>query len=154
VQVLGGKVFGIYLTGAAQMLILIAASSLLFQLEWGDPLAVLVLVLAAVFGAVGWGLLITALARTPSQVSAVGSAVMLLFGILGGTFISLDNMPVWFRLVSRVTPNSWGLDGFNIVALGGRLADLGGVLLPLLVMGVVLFGLSALVFTRRGITQP
>ena len=49
-QVLGGKMFGIFLTGVAQMLILIVASTLLFQLEWGDPLGVLVLVLAAVVG--------------------------------------------------------------------------------------------------------
>ena len=87
-QVLSGKVFGIYLTGVAQMLILIAASTLLFSLKWGDLLGVLVLVLAAVAGAVGWGMLITALARTPGQVSSIGSAVMLTFGILGGSFFS------------------------------------------------------------------
>jgi ABC-2 type transport system permease protein len=58
-QILGGKVFGIYLTGVAQMLILIGATTLLFQLKWGDPLGVLVLVLAAVFGASGWGMFIT-----------------------------------------------------------------------------------------------
>jgi hypothetical protein len=51
---LGGKVFGIFLTGVAQMLILIVASSLIFQLKWGDALGVLLLVLAAVFAATGW----------------------------------------------------------------------------------------------------
>ncbi|HEY3344328.1 MAG TPA: ABC transporter permease, partial [Anaerolineaceae bacterium] len=44
-QVLGGKLFGIFLTGVAQMLILITASAMLFQLNWGSPLPVLVLVL-------------------------------------------------------------------------------------------------------------
>jgi ABC-2 type transport system permease protein len=62
-QILGGKVFGIFLTGTAQMLILIIGSSLFFQLHWGDPMAVLALVLASVFGAVGWGLLITAVLK-------------------------------------------------------------------------------------------
>jgi ABC-2 type transport system permease protein len=152
-QVLGGKVFGIYLTGVAQMLILILASTLLFQLQWGDPLAVLVLVLAAVFGAVGWGLLITTMARTPGQVGAIGSAVMLLFGILGGSFIDTELMPTWFQWISKITPNAWGLDGFNLLALGGGLADLGATLLALLVMGLVLFGVSALFFNRRGISQ-
>ncbi len=56
-QILGGKMIGIFLTGAAQMLILILGTTVLFQLQWGDPLAVLALVLAAVFGAVGWGML-------------------------------------------------------------------------------------------------
>ena len=56
---------GIFLTGAAQMLILILGTALLFQLQWGDPLAVLALVLAAVFRAVGWGMLLTALPKPP-----------------------------------------------------------------------------------------
>ena len=152
-QVLGGKVLGIFFTGAAQMLILIVASTLLFRLNWGDPLAVLVLVLAAVVGAVGWGLLITALVRTPGQVSAVGSAIVLIFAILGGSFVSLDYMPRWFAILSKITPNAWGLDGFTTLALGGRLAD---ILLPvaaLLLMGALLFALALLLFNRRGLVQ-
>jgi ABC-2 type transport system permease protein len=150
-QVLAGKVVGTYLTGTAQMLILIGASTLLFQLNWGDPLAVLVLVLAAVAGAVGWGMLITALAKTPGQVSAVGSAIMLTFGILGGSFISIDAMPDWFALLSKITPNAWGLEGFTTLALGGRLADIGVPVLALVVMGTVLFGIGAIILSRRGL---
>ena len=113
----------------------------------------LALVLAAVIGAVGWGLLITALARTPGQVSAVGSAIMLTFGILGGSFFSLDNMPRWFALASRITPNAWGLDGFTTLAMGGGLADIVGPVIGLLAMGAALFTLAALIFSRRGIAQ-
>jgi len=152
-QVLGGKIFGIYLTGLAQMLILILASTLFFRLRWGDPAGVLVLVLAAVAGAVGWGMLITALAKTAGQVSAIGTALMLTFGILGGSFISMDAMPAWYRAASKITPNAWGLDGFTTLALGGRLAD---VLLPaaaLVIMGAVLFAGAVLLFNRRGITE-
>jgi len=149
-QVLGGKIFGIFLTGAAQMLILIAASTLLFQLDWGDPLGVLVLVLAAVFAAVGWGLVITSVAKYPGQVAALGSAIMLVFGILGGSFISLDQMPEWFRWLSRITPNSWGLNGFSTLALGGGLADIREPVFALLAMGLILFGVSVFIFNRKG----
>ncbi len=152
-QVLGGKVFGIYLTGAAQMLILVLASTLLFQLNWGDAAGVLALVLAAVVGAAGWGLVITALAKSPGQVGAVGSAVMLVFGVLGGSFINLERMPPWFRLVAKITPNSWGLDGFTTLAMGGRLADIREPLLALLLMGIILFGVAALLMNRRGLTE-
>ncbi|MEN6435764.1 MAG: ABC transporter permease [Anaerolineaceae bacterium] len=72
-QVLGGKVFGTFLTGTAQMLILVVSSGLLFNLRWGNPFAILLLILAAVFAAVGWGLLITAFAKTPGQVGTAGS---------------------------------------------------------------------------------
>ncbi len=152
-QVLIGKIFGVYVTGVIQMLILIVACSLLFGIQWGDPLGMLVLVLAAVFGATGWGMLITALARTPGQVSNIGMAIMLTFGILGGTFIQASVMPGWFQAFSMITPNAWGLDGFTILGLGGSLADLGKPLLGLAVMGVALFVVSILLFGRRSFAQ-
>ena len=153
-QVLGGKTTGIYLTGVAQMLILIVASALLFQLRWGAPFAVLVLILAAVAGAVGWGMLITALAKTPGQVSTVGSAVTLIFGILGGSFVSAENMPDWFQTLSKITPNAWGLEGFTTLALGGGLADILVPVAALLIMGATLFTVAVLILNRRGLAQP
>jgi ABC-2 type transport system permease protein len=150
-QILGGKVFGIYLTGVAQMLILIGGTTLLFQLKWGDPLGVLVLVLAAVFGASGWGMFITALARTPAQVGSVGSAIMLIFGILGGSFISLEMMPPVVQMVSKITPNAWALDGFTTLALGGTLPHLSTPISALLTMGMVLFGISVVVFGKKNL---
>ena len=150
-QVLAGKTFGIYLTGVLQVLLLIVASTLFFQVQWGDPLSILVLVLAAVTGAVGWGMLITALARTPGQVSGIGAAVMLTFGILGGTFISTESMPEWFRLLTRITPNAWGIEGFTTLALGGGLGDILVPVLALLGMGGTLFVVAALLLNRRGL---
>jgi ABC-2 type transport system permease protein len=152
-QILGGKVFGIFLTGAAQMFILIGGTSLLFQLKWGDSLGVIVLVLAAVFGATGWGMIITALAQTPAQVGSVGSALMLIFGILGGSFIQLDQMPAYVQAISRITPNSWALDGFTTLALGGTLAALSTPVTALLTMGGILFVASVILFGRKNLAQ-
>ena len=152
-QILGGKVFGIFLTGAAQMLILIGASTLFFQLKWGDPIGVIVLVLAAVIGATGWGMFITALARTPAQVGSVGSAIMLIFGIMGGSFISLDQMPPAIQAFSKITPNSWALDGFTTLGLGGTLTDLSTPILALLSMGMILFLVSVVLFGKKNLVQ-
>ncbi len=152
-QVLGGKMLGIYLTGLIQMLLLIYGTSVLFGVAWGDYDAVQALVMAAVFAAVGWGMLITAIARTPGQVSAIGSAIMLTFGILGGTFINLNSMPAWFRALTKITPNAWGAEGFTTLALGGTLQDVLVPILALLVMGAVLFAIALLLFNRRGLAE-
>ncbi len=153
VQVLGGKVLGVYLTGVAQLGVLILASTLLFNLKWGDALGVTALVLAAVFGATGWGMLLTSIVRTPAQVGSLGSALMLTFGILGGSFISLNNMPPFVQAVSKITPNAWGLDGFTTLALGGSLDDIVLPVTALLVMGTLLFTLAVVLFNRRGLVQ-
>ena len=152
-QILGGKIFGIYLTGVAQLGILIFATTVLFQLKWGNTLGLIILVLAAVFGATGWGMLITALARTAGQVSSVGSAMMLIFGILGGSFVSLENLPSYVQSLSKITPNAWGLDGFLTLAIGGGLKDIAGPVTALLIMGSVLFTVSVLLFNRQGVVQ-
>jgi ABC-2 type transport system permease protein len=150
-QVLGGKIFGIFLTGTAQMLILILASTLFFQIKWGDPVGVLVLVISSVIGAVGWGLLLTSIIKTPGQLSAIGTALMLIFGILGGSFMNREILPNWLKTLSLVTPNAWGLDGFQTLALGGGLKDILAPISGLLIMGVVLFGVSIYLFNRNGI---
>ena len=152
-QVLGGKVLGIFFTGVAQVGILILASTIFFGVQWGDMAGLLVLILAAVFGATGWGMLITALARTPAQVGSIGSALMLIFGILGGSFINLEQMPPLVRTLSKITPNAWGLDGFTTLALGGTLPNLVEPITALLIMGAVLFGIAVVLFNRNGITQ-
>jgi ABC-2 type transport system permease protein len=152
-EFLGGKVLGIFFTGVAQVGILILASTVFFGVKWGDSLGLVILILAAVFGATGWGMLITALARSPAQIGSVGSAVMLIFGILGGSFISLDQMPAYVRTLSKITPNAWGLDGFTTLALGGRLPNLIQPITALLIMGSVLFGIAVLLFGRKGVMK-
>jgi ABC-2 type transport system permease protein len=152
-QILGGKVFGIFLTGVAQVGLLILASTVFFGVKWGDPLGLVVLILAAVFAATGWGLLITAVGRSQGQVSALGTSLMLIFGILGGTFISLDQLPPFVQLISKITPNAWGLDGFITLALGGGLPQLVGPIAALLGMGVLLFTVSTVIFSRANLMQ-
>ena len=153
VQILGGKVLGIFLMGVAQIGILILASSIFFQVKWGDTLGIIALVLAAVFGATGWGMLITSFSRTPAQVGSIGSAIMLIFGIMGGSFISLDQFPPFMRIISKITPNAWGLDGFTTLALGGTITNLVEPISALLIMGLVLFGIAVVLFSRNGLVQ-
>ena len=152
-QVLGGKVLGIFLTGVAQVGILILASTFFFGVKWGDAAGLIVLILAAVFGATGWGMFITSLARSPAQVGSLGSAIMLIFGILGGSFIDLDQMHPLVRTISKITPNAWGLEGFTTLALGGTLPNLVEPVTALLMMGAVLFGFAVVLFSRNGMAQ-
>jgi ABC-2 type transport system permease protein len=152
-QVLGGKVLGIFFMGIAQVGILILASTVFFQVKWGDAVGIIALILAAVFGATGWGMVITAFARTPAQVGSTGSAIMLIFGILGGSFIELEQFPPFMQTVSRITPNAWGLDGFTTLALGGALKNLTEPITALIVMGAVLFAIAVVLFNRNGLVQ-
>lgn len=148
-QVLGGKVLGVFLAGLVQVSILIVATSLLFDLHWGTPAGVAMLVVAVVAAATGWGILLAASSRSPGQVSGLGTAMMLIFGMLGGTFISTSAFGVLLTWLGRLTPHSWALDGFTDLAIGRGLADIMVPVLALLAMAAVLFSLSVVVFRRR-----
>ena len=150
-QILAGKIFGIFLTGVMQLLILIGGTTLMFRLNWGNPLPVLLMVLASVLGATGWGVLLTALLKTPGQAGAIGSAMMLIFGILGGSFTNIQMLPESIQFISYITPNHWGLEGFTTLASGGSLQ---GILTPLAWLAgmfLVLFTIGVLIFSRRGL---
>src|SRR5258708_32221151 len=78
-QVLAGKLFGMLLTGVAQVSVLVAGSSLLFHLTWGDPLAVAVLIVGVRAAAPRWGARPAALAPPPAHGAPVGSGLTLGF---------------------------------------------------------------------------
>ncbi len=152
-QILGGKIVGIFFTGLAQLSILIIGTSLLFNLQWGDWLAVALLVPAIVAGASGWGVALAAFAKTPSQASSVGLAATLLFGILGGTFLPTENFPGWLQIVSKITPNAWGIEAFNQLAQGAVLNDILPALAGLMGMTAVLFTIAVWMFRRGGLVN-
>jgi ABC-2 type transport system permease protein len=146
-QVLGGKVFGVFFIAVAQVSILIVASTLLFGLRWGDPLGIIVLIVATALAATGWGLLFASVATTAAQVAGIGSAVMLLFGLLSGVFIPVGSGVL--NIASRITPNAWALDGFVELGYGESIGTITTNIAALLIMAVTLFAVSVFLFRRK-----
>jgi ABC-2 type transport system permease protein len=135
------------------MLILIGGTTLMFQLQWGDLAGVLILILAAAFAATGWGMLFAAVLKTPGQVAVTGSAAMLIFGILGGSFFDLSMLPEWISIINKITPNAWAIDGFYVLSVGGTLNAISDNILALIIMGVVLFTIASFIIHRYGIAR-
>jgi ABC-2 type transport system permease protein len=152
-EILGGKMLGIYLTALAQMAVLMAVNAVVFGVAFGDGLALAALVAVLAAAATAWGILVAALARAPGQVTSIGSAMMLTFGVLGGNFVSTAGMPAWFRLLGKITPNAWGLDGFVALGLGDGLPQIAGILLGLAGMAAILFLASVWILRRRSLLR-
>ncbi len=152
-NILVGKGLGIFLTAVAQLMILIIGTTTLFQLQWGDALGVILLIISAAFGATGWGILFASVLKTPGQISVTGSAAMLLFGIIGGSFFDLSMLPGWISTINKITPNAWAIDGFYILSVGGKLQDITQNIIALFVMGIILLAISALIIERRGLVR-
>ena len=147
-QVLAGKTLGIFLSGFFQVGLLIIVSALLFGLRWGNPLAILILISTVVVAATGWGLVLAGSVQTSAQVATIGSAMMLIFGILGGSLaqIPFTGVMLW---ISYLTPNAWATEGFSLLAAGGTITDILPIAAALLLMATLLFIISVILFRKR-----
>jgi len=150
VAILAGKLVGALLTGILQFTILVVVSTVFFNIEWGDPAALVLLMLGTTVAAVSLGALITAFARNTNQAGILGTGVNLVFAILGGNFVQGAELPVWLDAISRLTLNKWALDGFMSLTLGSStLPDLMPNILMLFGMGIVFFVLALSRFRTR-----
>ncbi len=148
--ILLGKLGGTLLTGLLQMAVLVLVSALLFGVDWGAPLGVALMSLSTVIAAAGMGALLAAFSRDDNQAGILGTVVALVFAVLGGNFVPLQNAPQWMNLLSKATINRWALDGFISLALDKYPVS---AILPnaaiLLGMGTLFFLLALPGFKRR-----
>lgn len=152
--IIAGKSLASFVMGLASMTVLVLASSALLGAEWGDPLGVVVLVVTAVFAAMGITALVATLARTPQQASSYSAAVSVVLGLLGGTFFPISQGPGILARISLLTPHAWLMRGFG--ELSGGASGPAAVLGP--VAAVAAFGAVAgaisLVRARRLVASP
>ncbi|WP_420630765.1 ABC transporter permease [Candidatus Leptofilum sp.] len=150
-EILLGKIGGVFLTGALQFIVFVIASSLLFSLSWGSsPAGLALMVVAVVLAFTSLGAFIAAFARDANQANIIGSVVTLAFAALGGNFVPAQNFPPFLEQLSKISINRWALDGFSDLTLFGL--GLNDVLLEigvLLGLSVVLIGLALWQFQRR-----
>ena len=134
--VVGAKAIYSFVIGVVSMVILIIASRFLMDASWGDPLGVTVVVLAAVFAAMGLQSLVATLATTDEQAAGYGAVVGVTLGLLGGTFFPITQGPGLIAKLSYISPHSW------IMRALGELSGGAGTLVDVLpaVAALVLFG--------------
>ena len=149
VQVLGGKVFGIYLNGVVQLAVLFIASLLMLQINWGPLSVVAPTILLVVAAATGWGMLIASLSKTPAQASIMGTAITLIFAIGSGSFFPREFLPQWLQSLSLISPNAWGIEAFNSIRLGANVAELLPLWGGMTAMFAILFAISTFIFRKQ-----
>jgi ABC-2 type transport system permease protein len=121
--ILAGKALGSFVTGVTSMAVLIVATTLMLGADWGPPLGVALIVVAAVTSAIGITTLVTSFMRTFDGASAANAAVALTLGILGGTFSPTAQAPEAMQTLSLLTPHAWFLRGLAEMQGGGTIAD-------------------------------
>ena len=151
-SIIAGETLGRFVFALFQGGFIVVATALLFGVSWMDPLASGAIVVAFGLVASGAAMLLATLVANEHQLSALGPALGMILGLLGGTMVPMEVFPDLMRTLSHVTPHAWAMDAFHRLLLhGGGLPDV------LLEVGVLL-GFAAVLLTlavfrfRRAIT--
>jgi len=128
-SVIAGKGLAVALLGFVSMRVVWGVTALVFGATWGNPFAVVVLLLAFVLAALG--------------ITTVVSIVAFVFAMLGGSFLFLGDLPRALQQIARLTPNGWALQGFmTLTADGGGVLDVLGPLAAILAFAALAFAVA------------
>jgi ABC-2 type transport system permease protein len=116
-----------------QALLIVAAGTLLFGVDFGDPLAATVLVVVFVLVATSVSMLMGTIFSTPEQAGSIGPMVGIAMGMLGGCMWPLEIVPDPMRKIGHLFPHAWAMDAW--IELVGRGGGLGSITTNLAVLG-------------------
>ena len=122
--VLGGKTLVYLVVCMIQFALMLLIGIYLFPaiglptLDVSGRLPLLFIVAAfAGLAAIGLGLLLGTLAKTPEQSAPFGATFVVILAALGGVWIPVFVMPKFMQTLSHISPMSWGLNAFYDVFL-------------------------------------
>jgi ABC-2 type transport system permease protein len=116
--ILAGKGTSVVVVGVASLLVIWLVTSMALRADWGDPLGVVVLIVAAALALGGIGGLIAGLARSEESADSLATGIAMVFSLLGGAFIPLGDLPETLQRVSLLTPTGVALRGFAELSAG------------------------------------
>jgi ABC-2 type transport system permease protein len=134
-----------YVVGIAQLGFLFGIGALAFGMQIAGSLAALVVLsLSVVLCAVCLGLVFAAFATSEKQLGGIGSVVLLVMGLLGGSMYPRLIMPPFMRSIGHAVPHSWAIDGYYdvLVRQGTSIADIAPSIVALLVFAAGFAGLG------------
>ncbi len=140
-----GEALCYFTLALGQALLIVVVGAVLFGVSWGNPLAAAALIGMWALVGTGAGMLSGTFFRTEDQATAIGPAVGIAFGMLGGCMWPLEIVPQSVRLAGHATPQAWAVDAWvNLLSRGGGLSDIAGYLAILAGYAAVLLGLASL----------
>ena len=138
--IVAGLAVSAFTVALVQAVGLLLIGSVFFRVRWGDPIAVVLLVLALALVGAALNMLMGTLARTPEQAVTIAVPLGIAMGMLGGCMWPLEAVSPGMRAVGHLTPHAWAMDAWmRLIFAGQALADVARQLVVLVGFAVVLF---------------
>ena len=113
-EIVGGKWQGRMILAAIQVTTALIFGTLLFRMDWGPNIVMVIVVLAAWAGfCASAGLLLGAVARTEAQATGIGVLASNLLAALGGCWWPIEVTPDWMQVLQKMIPTGWTMDALH-----------------------------------------
>ncbi len=122
---------------------LIGLGALIFNIKWGPPLSVVLIVICLNILIAGFISLFYAFIRTERQAGAVISSVIIVMSLLGGSMLPVEQFPAPVQILSNFTVNHWGIQAFLKSQSGEPLQNILPILGGMILVGILLALISA-----------
>ncbi|MCR4418501.1 MAG: ABC transporter permease [Ignavibacteria bacterium] len=151
-ELIMGKLIPFTIIGFIEVLLVIAAAFIFFDIELkGSLLLLLISCIPFLFSTLGLGMLVSTISRTQQQAMMLAVfLIMLPFLYLSGFTFPVENMPPIIQFASNFIPLKYFLIIIRSIFLkGSGIAELWDEMLIMLAIGLVVFTLSVLVFRKQ-----
>jgi ABC-2 type transport system permease protein len=107
-----GQMASMMVTALAMAIGLIFVGIVLFNVHWGNPLSVFLVVLLLGISIAALSVIIGTWARSQEQAIATAVIVAIIAGMLGGCVYQLDTVSTTVNHVGHIVPEAWAMDAF------------------------------------------
>src|SRR5690606_26066757 len=146
-----GKGLSVVVIGITSLCVIWAVTTFALGADWGPPVGVVAVVLAASLAVAGIAGVIAPLARTDQPADVRASMLGFAFAMVGGAFLPIGSMPEGLGRVALLTPIGQALRAFADLSAGsGEVGAVVPQIAALLAWAVVTGGVAAWALPRRG----
>jgi ABC-2 type transport system permease protein len=145
-----GQMASMMVTAIAMAIGLIFVGIILFNVHWGNPFSVFLVVALLGISVAALSVIIGTWSRSQEQAIATAVIVAIIAGMLGGCVYQLNAVSPTVNHVGHAVPQAWAMDAFvklisDHASFGDTLPQIGA----LLVFAVVLSALAVWYYSRK-----
>jgi len=141
------------IVGLIQVLLIFCVGFFIFPMinlpELSFPtniIGTIVLVLLSCFAAVSYSLMVGTLAETIEQSNGFGALSIIIFAAIGGVWVPTFVMPDYMKIISKISPLQWSLEGFYFLFL--KNGHWGNLIKPIIGLFIFSFVCQLITFVK------
>ena len=122
--IISGKFLATVFTILVQLTVLLLFGNLVFKIEWGALLPLILLVIVVTVAASAFGVFLISWMESERQAGFIMGGLVTIMGMAGmmPTFVvGMPNPPAFIKTISLFTPQGWAVEGFQKIMAGSSL---------------------------------